>query len=47
MIGFGGIMVGIGWIINAYAGSLAMFYLAWSFQASAAVRFTRPVSAWR
>jgi OFA family oxalate/formate antiporter-like MFS transporter len=27
MIGFGGIMVGIGWIINAYAGSLAMLYL--------------------
>jgi len=27
MIGFGGIMVGIGWVINAYAGSLTMLYL--------------------
>jgi OFA family oxalate/formate antiporter-like MFS transporter len=27
MIGFGGIMVGIGWVINAYAGSLEMLYL--------------------
>jgi MFS transporter, OFA family, oxalate/formate antiporter len=27
MVGFGGIMVGIGWVINAYAGSLAMLYL--------------------
>src|ERR1700691_6757877 len=26
MVGFGGIMVGIGWVINAYAGSLAMLY---------------------
>jgi OFA family oxalate/formate antiporter-like MFS transporter len=27
MVAFGGIMVGIGWVINAYAGSLAMLYL--------------------
>jgi OFA family oxalate/formate antiporter-like MFS transporter len=27
MIGFGGIMVGVGWVINAYAGSLTMLYL--------------------
>jgi MFS transporter, OFA family, oxalate/formate antiporter len=27
MIGFGGIMVGFGWVINAYAGSLTMLYL--------------------
>ena len=26
MVGFGGIMVGIGWVINAYADSLAMLY---------------------
>jgi OFA family oxalate/formate antiporter-like MFS transporter len=26
MVGFGGIMVGIGWVINAYAGSLEMLY---------------------
>ena len=27
MVAFGGITVGIGWVINAYAGSLAMLYL--------------------
>jgi MFS transporter, OFA family, oxalate/formate antiporter len=27
VIAFGGIMVGIGWVINAYAGSLEMLYL--------------------
>ncbi len=27
MVGFGGIMVGIGWVINAYATSLEMLYL--------------------
>ncbi|HVV61987.1 MAG TPA: oxalate/formate MFS antiporter [Pseudolabrys sp.] len=27
VIAFGGIMVGIGWVINAYAGSLGMLYL--------------------
>ncbi len=27
MIAFGGIMVGIGWVINAYANSLEMLYL--------------------
>jgi MFS transporter, OFA family, oxalate/formate antiporter len=27
MVAFGGFMVGIGWVINAYAGSLAMLYL--------------------
>jgi OFA family oxalate/formate antiporter-like MFS transporter len=27
VVAFGGIMVGIGWVINAYAGSLAMLYL--------------------
>ena len=27
MVGFGGIMVGVGWVINAYAGSLEMLYL--------------------
>jgi OFA family oxalate/formate antiporter-like MFS transporter len=27
MVSFGGIMVGIGWVINAYASSLAMLYL--------------------
>src|SRR6202166_4657002 len=27
MVAFGGIMVGIGWVVNAYAGSLAMLYL--------------------
>jgi MFS transporter, OFA family, oxalate/formate antiporter len=27
MIAFGGIMVGIGWVVNAYATSLAMLYL--------------------
>jgi OFA family oxalate/formate antiporter-like MFS transporter len=27
MVAFGGIMVGSGWVINAYAGSLAMLYL--------------------
>ena len=27
MVAFGGIMVGIGWVINAYAGSLGMLYL--------------------
>jgi OFA family oxalate/formate antiporter-like MFS transporter len=27
MVAFGGVMVGIGWVINAYAGSLAMLYL--------------------
>jgi OFA family oxalate/formate antiporter-like MFS transporter len=27
MVGFGGIMVGAGWVINAYAGSLSMLYL--------------------
>src|SRR5580698_10179310 len=26
MVGFGGVMVGIGWVINAYADSLAMLY---------------------
>src|ERR1035438_8219046 len=26
MVGFGGIMVGIGWVINAYADSLSMLY---------------------
>jgi len=26
MVGFGGIMVGIGWVINSYADSLAMLY---------------------
>src|SRR5471032_1657911 len=28
MVGFGGIMVGIGWGINAYADSLTMLYVA-------------------
>jgi MFS transporter, OFA family, oxalate/formate antiporter len=27
MVAFGGLMVAIGWVINAYAGSLAMLYL--------------------
>src|ERR1700722_14036816 len=27
MVAFGGIMVGVGWVINAYAGSLALLYL--------------------
>ncbi len=27
MVGFGGVLVGIGWVINAYADSLAMLYL--------------------
>ena len=27
MVAFGGLLVGIGWIINAYAGSLAVLYL--------------------
>jgi MFS transporter, OFA family, oxalate/formate antiporter len=27
VVAFGGIMVGIGWVINAYAGSLTMLYL--------------------
>jgi MFS transporter, OFA family, oxalate/formate antiporter len=27
MVGFGGLLVGIGWIINSYAGSLGMLYL--------------------
>src|SRR3984893_4649233 len=27
MVGFGGLMVGIGWVINAYADSLTMLYL--------------------
>src|SRR5579864_8543591 len=27
MVGFGGIMVGIGWVINAYADSLMMLYV--------------------
>jgi OFA family oxalate/formate antiporter-like MFS transporter len=28
MVGFGGIMVGIGWVLNAYADSLSMLYFA-------------------
>ena len=28
MVGFGGIMVAVGWVINAYADSLTMLYFA-------------------
>jgi OFA family oxalate/formate antiporter-like MFS transporter len=27
MVGFGGVMVGVGWVINSYAGTLQMLYL--------------------
>ena len=48
MVGFGGIMVALGWVINAYAESAfdALFRRG-RFAASAAAPFTRPASAWR
>ena len=42
MVAFGGIMVGLGWVINAYASRSRCFISARWSAASAAARFTRP-----
>ena len=48
MVGFGGIMVGVGWVINAYADVAGdALSRRGRSRASAAAPSTRPASAWR